>query len=83
VGGQNLSSEELAALIAKKASDGQSALTVLIGGAYGLSAEARTAADLALSFSSFTFTHQLIRLLLAEQLYRACKIINKEPYHNG
>ena len=53
----------------------------LIGGAYGLSPGVREAASQRLSFSRFTFPHELARLLLAEQLYRAGTIVRGEPYH--
>lgn len=53
----------------------------VIGGAYGLSLSVREAAAQRLSFSSFTFPHELARLLLAEQLYRAGTIVRGEPYH--
>jgi 23S rRNA (pseudouridine1915-N3)-methyltransferase len=53
----------------------------VIGGAYGLSPAVRAAASQRLSFSSFTFPHELARLLLAEQLYRAGTIVRGEPYH--
>lgn len=79
--GRELSSEELAETMEKLALSGRSSLTFLIGGAFGLSREVRQAADLRLSFSKMTFTHQMVRLLLAEQLYRAFKINRGEKYH--
>ena len=79
--GQETSSEALAAEIADRALHGQSSLTFLIGGAFGLSEEVRAAADQRLSFSQLTFTHQMVRLLLVEQLYRCCKINHGEKYH--
>lgn len=75
------SSEELASRVAALALDGQSALTFLIGGPFGLSEEVREAAAERLSFSRMTFTHQMVRLLLVEQLYRAFKINRGEKYH--
>ena len=78
---QETSSEALAAEIADRALHGQSSLTFLIGGAFGLSEEVRAAADQRLSFSQLTFTHQMVRLLLVEQLYRCCKINHGEKYH--
>lgn len=56
-------------------------MTFIIGGAFGVSEELRRRADVRLSFSPMTFTHQMVRLLLVEQIYRACKINRHEPYH--
>ena len=79
--GEELSSEELAERIDKLGVSGRSSLTFLIGGAFGLSREVRRAADMKLSFSRLTFTHQMVRLLLVEQIYRAFKINRGEKYH--
>ena len=79
--GEELSSEELAERIDKLGVSGRSSLTFLIGGAFGLSKEVRQAADMKLSFSRLTFTHQMVRLLLVEQIYRAFKINRGEKYH--
>ena len=79
--GKNMSSEELAADIDKLGLEGKSNITFLIGGAFGLSKEVRMAADELLSFSKMTFTHQMVRLLLVEQIYRAFKINRGEKYH--
>ncbi len=79
--GKNMSSEELAADIDKLGLEGKSNITFLIGGAFGLSKEVRQAADELLSFSKMTFTHQMVRLLLVEQIYRAFKINRGEKYH--
>lgn len=79
--GEELSSEKLAAKIDKLGLGGRSSLTFLIGGAFGLSREVRQAADMKLSFSQMTFTHQMVRLLLVEQIYRAFKINRGEKYH--
>ena len=81
VGGAELSSEELSAKIDRLVVDGQSHIAFLIGGPFGLSDEIRHRADLRLSFSHFTLPHQLIRLFLMEQIYRAFKISRGEPYH--
>jgi len=79
--GQALSSEELSAKIDSLALSGHGQLTFLIGGPFGLSQEVRKAADERISFSRMTFTHQMIRLLLVEQIYRAFKISRGEKYH--
>ena len=60
---------------------GRSGITFLIGGAFGLSEEVRARADERISFSPMTFTHQMVRLLLVEQIYRAFKINRGEKYH--
>jgi 23S rRNA (pseudouridine1915-N3)-methyltransferase len=59
----------------------QGPLVFIIGGVYGLDASLRNRADLVLGFSQFTFTHQMIRLLLVEQLYRAYTILQGKTYH--
>ena len=79
--GQQLSSEKLAAKLDSLALQGRSNITFLIGGAFGLSEEVRQAADFRLSFSPMTFTHQMIRLLLVEQIDRCFKITRGEKYH--
>ena len=79
--GRQLSSPELAAKMDALALEGKSHLTFVIGGAFGYTDELRRRADFALSFSKMTFTHQMIRLLLVEQNYRAFKISRGEPYH--
>lgn len=81
VQGQLLSSEALAEKLAALVLQGQSDVTFLIGGAFGLSEAVRKRADLRLSFSPMTFTHQMVRLLLYEQVYRAFKINRGEKYH--
>jgi len=81
VKGKLLSSEALAKELASLALQGQSDLTFLIGGAFGLSPAVRDRADLRISFSPMTFTHQMVRLLLYEQIYRAFKINRGEKYH--
>ena len=81
VKGKSLSSEGLADLISAKTVDGISHICFIIGGSNGFNDKVRTAADLRLSFSSFTFPHQLMRVILLEQLYRAFKINAGEKYH--
>ena len=79
--GAEMASEQLAAKIDQLGIQGRSNITFLIGGAFGLSQEVRAAADELLSFSRMTFTHQMVRLLLVEQIYRAFKINRGEKYH--
>ena len=79
--GKSISSEELSKKIDTLTLKGQSHITFLIGGAFGLSEEVRNRADERISFSRMTFTHQMIRLLLVEQIYRAFKISRGEKYH--
>ena len=79
--GSAMSSEELSGWLSKKASDGVSHICFVIGGSLGLSDEVMKRADLSLSFSRMTFPHQMMRVILLEQIYRAYRIINNEPYH--
>ena len=79
--GKQLSSPELASKIDALALNGNSHITFVIGGAFGYTDALRKRADYALSFSKMTFTHQMIRLLLVEQVYRAFKISRGEKYH--
>ena len=81
VSGEALSSEEFAKKIAALNLNGISNLTFAIGGAFGLSEELRRAAAFRLSLSKMTLTHQMSRLVLVEQIYRAFKINRNEPYH--
>ena len=79
--GKSLSSEELAAKLEELALYGRSNLVFIIGGSYGLAQEVLKRADFSLSFSKLTFPHQLMRLILLEQIYRSFKIMKGEPYH--
>ena len=79
--GSEMASEQLAEKIDQLGIQGRSSISFLIGGAFGLSKEVRAAADERLSFSQLTFTHQMVRLLLVEQIYRAFKINRGEKYH--
>ncbi len=79
--GKALSSEEFAALISTKCTEGISEFSFLIGGSHGLSDEARESADAVISFGKATFPHQLFRVMLAEQIYRALSINVGAPYH--
>jgi 23S rRNA (pseudouridine1915-N3)-methyltransferase len=80
--GQAQRSEELAALLEQHMVQGTGELVLVIGGAYGLSAAVKQRANLLLSLSALTLTHQLARLLLLEQIYRGFTIVRREPYHN-
>ena len=79
--GKKVSSEELAAWIAQKTVMGTSHFYFMIGGPYGNGKNIQARADLKLSMGPMTFTHQMARLILFEQLYRAVKINHHEPYH--
>ena len=79
--GDSLSSEEFAALFEKAAVQGISHMVFTIGGSVGLAPCVMAAADLKLSFGAVTYPHQLMRLILTEQIYRAFKINRREPYH--
>ena len=77
-----MSSEQLAELMQEHMLRSIPEWTLLIGGPYGLSDTLRKRADMVLSLSPMTLTHQMARLLLLEQLYRCCTIIRNEPYHH-
>ena len=79
--GKTMSSEDLAKTVAKLEVDGVSDMAFIIGGAFGVSEALRQSVNFKLSFSPMTFTHQMVRLLLVEQIYRASKINRNEPYH--
>lgn len=79
--GAQLSSEELAKKISTLSVDGVSDITFVIGGSNGLSDEILRASDFKLSFSRMTFPHQLFKVILMEQIYRAFKINAGEAYH--
>lgn len=79
--GKPVTSEELAHIIRQKMVSGTSHFFFMIGGPYGNGENIRRRADLKISISAMTFTHQMARLILAEQVYRAMKIIRHEPYH--
>lgn len=81
INGKLKSSEELADTIDKLATYGKSKIAFVIGGSLGLSDEVLKRADEQLSFSKMTFPHQLMRLILVEQIYRAFRINRGEPYH--
>lgn len=79
--GKPVTSEELAALIQNYAVSGASELTFVIGGSRGVGPAVKAKADCVLSFGGVTFPHQLMRVILAEQLYRAMTILNNTGYH--
>lgn len=79
--GKPLSSEELAEKIEQLGVQGKSHITFVIGGSIGLGEKVRKRSDLALSFSRMTFPHQLMRVILLEQIYRSYRINSNEPYH--
>lgn len=79
--GDEFDSVELAKEIESMRVSGTSDLTFIIGGSLGLHKSVLDRADLLLSFSRMTFPHQLMRVILLEQIYRSFRIINNEPYH--
>ncbi len=79
--GKQLTSEELASKIETLGVQGTSHIIFIIGGSIGLSEEVMKKSNYALSFSKMTFPHQLMRVILLEQVYRSYRIINGEPYH--
>ena len=81
ISGKMLTSEELADRIETLGIQGKSHLVFVIGGSIGLGREVLRRSDYALSFSKMTFPHQLMRVILLEQIYRSYRIINGEPYH--
>jgi len=80
--GKNPSSREFADFFQKKMNGGTRSLCLVIGGAYGFSDEVYNRAESLLSFSKMTFSHEMIRLMLVEQVYRAFTIIKGESYHH-
>lgn len=83
VEGRGFSSEEFASFLDKRGIYGTKGLVFVVGGAYGFSDSVYARASYKLSLSSLTFSHQLVRLIFLEQLYRAFTIIKGEPYHHG
>ncbi|MCR5832190.1 MAG: 23S rRNA (pseudouridine(1915)-N(3))-methyltransferase RlmH [Lachnospiraceae bacterium] len=79
--GKQMSSEELADYITDLENSGRSHIRFVIGGSLGLDGSVKDRGDLKLSFSKMTFPHQLMRVVLLEQIYRAFRIKNNEPYH--
>lgn len=79
--GKQISSEELSDEIVKLENSGVSHIQMIIGGSLGIHTSLKSRADMKLSFSKMTFPHQLMRVILLEQVYRAYRIKNNEPYH--
>ena len=79
--GKAMSSEQLASKIDALGIEGRSSIVFVIGGSLGLSPEVSRRADFKLSFSAMTFPHQMMRVILLEQIYRSFRIIKHEPYH--
>lgn len=80
--GSQMRSTEFASWLQKRMNSGLKRLLLVIGGAYGFSDDVYARADACMSLSKMTFSHQIVRAIFAEQLYRACTIINNEPYHH-
>lgn len=78
---QEFTSEEFAKFISKKMVDGGASISFVIGGSYGLSDELKKRCNSFITLSKMTFLHQMTRLILLEQIYRAFKILNNETYH--
>lgn len=81
INGKSLSSTELAEKIEVLGINGKSSIIFVIGGSLGLSKEVSLRSDFKLSFSAMTFPHQMMRVILLEQIYRSFKIIKNEVYH--
>lgn len=80
--GAEMRSMEFASWLQKRMNSGVKRLVIVVGGPYGFSDEVYARADGKLSLSKMTFSHQIVRAIFAEQLYRAFTIINNEPYHH-
>lgn len=80
--GKQFTSEGLSQFLQQRATESTKNLVFLIGGAYGLDAPVLQRAKTKWSLSQLTFPHQLVRLILAEQIYRACTILRNEKYHH-
>lgn len=80
--GKQMTSEGLAGFLQQRANESAKNIIFLIGGAYGVSDDILKRADYKWSLSQLVFPHQLVRLILAEQIYRACSIIRNEKYHH-
>jgi len=80
--GKQLSSEKLALKIQGLANESRKNIIFIIGGAFGVSRDVMNRADMIWSLSELVFPHQIVRLMLSEQIYRACTIIRNEKYHH-
>ncbi|NNV54815.1 23S rRNA (pseudouridine(1915)-N(3))-methyltransferase RlmH [Limnovirga soli] len=80
--GKQLSSEDLAAFVQQRANESTKRLVFLIGGAFGTDETIMKRANFTWSLSGLVFPHMLVRLILSEQLYRACTILKNEKYHH-
>ena len=80
--GEELTSLQFAALVGRYRDTGTQELAFAVGGAYGVADSFRGRADRTLALSRMTFTHQMVRLFLVEQIYRGCTILNNESYHH-
>lgn len=81
ISGKSFSSEEFAQSFQTLLNQGNSTITFLIGGSYGIDKDLSDSVNMKLSFSKFTFPHQLMRVVLVEQIYRAFTILNGKTYH--
>lgn len=81
IDGKQMSSEQFSSFIQSSMTNSIKTLVFIIGGSIGLSNEILNISDYKLSFSAMTFPHQMMRMILLEQIYRAYRIINNEPYH--
>ncbi|TRM11003.1 23S rRNA (pseudouridine(1915)-N(3))-methyltransferase RlmH [Lentibacillus cibarius] len=81
INGKMLTSETFATKLDELATYGKSKIAFVIGGSVGISEDVQQRSDLALSFSKMTFPHQMMRMILLEQVYRAFRIMRGEPYH--
>ena len=81
--GQQYSSVDFSQFIQQRMSQGNKQVVFVIGGAYGFSQEIYKRKDYLISLSAMTFSHQIVRLIFLEQLYRAGSILKNEPYHHG
>lgn len=81
--GKQFSSEQVAEFLQARANESTKKLIFLVGGAYGVDERIFKRANLTWSLSKLVFPHQLVRLILAEQLYRACSILRNEKYHHS
>ncbi|HOP39663.1 MAG TPA: 23S rRNA (pseudouridine(1915)-N(3))-methyltransferase RlmH [Geobacteraceae bacterium] len=80
--GTTMTSPEFAEFLGKCRDSAVPELVFAIGGAYGFSRDFRSRADSVIAFSRMTFTHQIVRIFLLEQIYRGFTILNREPYHH-